>query len=244
MIGALGSTTGAPGVRMFRIIIANAKGGCGKTTLATNLAAFFAGQGRRSVIVDCDPQGSSAAWGQERPATVPPVGVVRGGDAQGLAAGWSLRIPAGTEYLVVDTPAGFRDNQLVQLTRLAQVMLVPVLPSALDLRATLAFLESVRRIPEVRSGALRIGVVANRVRDRTLAARELAVALAGLEQPQLVRLRDSQRYVQLAAAGLSVFDAKRDVEAHRSDWVPLLGWLLRRSGSASTSARAERPVAV
>lgn len=223
---------------MFRVIVANAKGGCGKTTIATNIAGFFARQGRRTAIIDCDPQGSAAAWCADRPAEMPAVAAVRCAEAHGLAAGWSLRIPAGTEYLVVDTPAGFRENQLAQLTRLAQVMLVPVLPSALDLRATLAFLDGVRRMPEVRGGSLRVGLVANRVRDRTLAARELSAALAGLDQPQLVRLRDSQRYVQLAAAGLSLFDAARDVAAHRSDWVPLLGWLLRRPPAGATALAA------
>ncbi len=227
---------------MFRVIVANAKGGCGKTTIATNLAGFFACQGRRTAIVDCDPQVSASAWCAQRPATRPTVTAVRCADAHGLAAGWSLRVPPGTEYLIVDTPAGFRENQLGQLTRLAQVMLVPVLPSVLDLRATLNFLEGVRRLPEVRCGTLRVGLIANRVRDRTLAARELSAALADLGQPQLVRLRDSQRYVQLAAAGLSLFDTARDLEAHRSDWVPLLGWMLRRpQAGAATSLTPEAP---
>src|SRR5690348_7621604 len=152
---------------MFRILIANSKGGCGKTTLTTSLAGCYARSGKRTTLVDCDPQGSSLAWCGLRAAHLPPIHALASNDpTYGLSAGWLLRIPATTEVLLIDTPAGLRAHEFERFARHADVVLVPVVPSPIDLRATLAFLDTVRKLAEVRSGRLRVALVANRLRER------------------------------------------------------------------------------
>lgn len=215
---------------MFRILIANSKGGSGKTTLTTTLAGHFARAGRATTLVDCDPQGSSLAWSQLRGAQRAPVRTLASNDpAHGLGSGWVLRLPSDTQILLIDTPAGLRSHEFVPFARHADVLLVPVVPSPLDLRATLGFLDGVRRLPEVRQGLLRVCLIANRLRERTVAARDLDAALQRLTQTCLIRVRDSQVYVRLAAAGMSLFDDDASAtRSHREDWAPLLEWLAQR----------------
>lgn len=215
---------------MFRILIANSKGGCGKTTLTTSLAGHYARSGRRTTLVDGDPQGSSLAWCRQRPSHLAPVHAIASGDpAHGLHAGWLLRIPANTEVLLLDTPAGLKMHELERFARHADVLLVPVVPSAIDLRATLAFLDGIRRLPEVRAGRLRVALAANRVRERTRSAHQLDATLERLTEAALVRVRDSQVYVAAAESGRSLFDDDSSAaRPHRDDWQALLDWLARR----------------
>lgn len=222
---------------MFRILISNSKGGCGKTTLTTSLAGYFARSGRRTTLIDCDPQGSSLAWCGQRAAHLPPVQSLASNDpAYGLSSGWVLRIPANTEVLLIDTPAGLRSHELAQFARHADALVIPVVPSPIDLRATLGFIDMVRRLDEVRKGRLRVAMIANRLRARTLSARQLDATLDRLTEAAIIRVRDSQLYVGLADHGQSVFDNdSKAVLAHREDWTPLLGWLERRA--AETRAR-------
>jgi chromosome partitioning protein len=229
---------------MHRIVVANAKGGCGKSLVATSLAGFFAHHGRKTTLVDCDPQQASAAWCADRPRNLPAIAAISVSDPTfGIGAGLALRVPPATEFLLIDTPAGLRSHQLSQLTRNAGVLLVPVVPSATDLRVTAGFLQSLHSLPEVRSGALRVGIVANRVRERTLAARALSAGLDKLARAALVRIRDSQVYVNLAASGRSVFDDPgTSAREHRGDWLPLLGWLLN-PGRPTLSADLLLPAA-
>lgn len=224
---------------MFRILIANSKGGSGKTTVTTTLAGHYARSGRRTSLVDCDPQGSSLAWSQLRGAQRAPLRALAGGDpVHGLGAGWVLRLPSDTQVLLIDTPAGLRAHEFTQFARHADVLLVPVVPSPLDLRATLAFLDVVRRLPEVRRGSLRVGLIANRVRERTVAARELDASLMRLTQTCLVRIRDSQRYLHLAAAGMSLLeDDSSASRGPREDWLALLDWLAQREQDCRRDAK-------
>ncbi|HEY6940786.1 ParA family protein [Dokdonella sp.] len=216
---------------MFRILVANSKGGCGKTTLTTNLAGCYARSGKRTTLVDCDPQGSSLAWCGLRAAHLPPIHALASNDpTYGLSAGWLLRIPASTEVLLIDTPAGLRAHEFERFARHADAVLVPVVPSSIDLRATLAFLDTVRKLADVRSGRLRVALVANRLRERTNSARQLDATLERLTQAAMIRVRDSQTYVGLAETGLSVFDDNGgQARSHREDWAPLLQWLERRA---------------
>jgi chromosome partitioning protein len=216
---------------MFRILIANSKGGCGKTTLTTNLAAYFASQGRQTTLFDCDPQASSMAWCQQRPAHAAPVHALAGNDpSRGLSPGWMLRIPPTTEILLIDTPAGLRGHEFDQFARHADALVVPVVPSSIDLRATLSFIDMVRKRDEVRKGRLHVSMIANRLRERTLSAQQLDSTLGRLTTAAMIRVRDSQIYVALAERGQSVFDSEnKAILAHRADWTPLLNWLAWRA---------------
>jgi chromosome partitioning protein len=216
---------------MFRILIANSKGGCGKTTVTSSLAGYFARSGKRTTLVDCDPQGSALAWSRQRAAHLAPVHAYASNDpAYGLSAGWLLRVPANTEVLLIDTPAGLRAHEFQQFARHADVLVIPVVPSPIDLRATLVFIDGVRKLPEVRSGRLRVAMIANRLRPRTNSAKQLDAALERLTQAAIIRVRDSQTYVGLADSGRSVFDDDTQAtRSHREDWEPLLQWLAKRA---------------
>lgn len=221
---------------MFRILVANSKGGCGKTTLTTSLAGYFARSGRRTTLIDCDPQGSSLAWCEQRAAHLSPVHALASNDpTYGLSSGWVLRIPANTEVLLIDTPAGLRSHEFSQFARHADALVIPVVPSPIDLRATLGFIDMVRKLDEVRKGRLRVAMVANRLRARTVSARQLDATLDRLTEAAMIRVRDSQIYVGLADHGQSVFDNdSKAILAHREDWTPLLNWLERRAAEAKT----------
>jgi chromosome partitioning protein len=230
---------------MFRILVANSKGGCGKTTLTTMLAGYFARSGRRTTLVDCDPQASSLAWCGLRAAHLPRVHALASNDpTHGLSAGWMLRVPPTTQVMLIDTPAGLRAHEFERFARHADALVIPVVPSPIDLRATLAFFDMVRKLPEVRGGRLRIALVASRLRQRTRAAKHLEATLDRLTQAAKIRVRDSQVYVALAENGRSLFDDdSRAALPHREDWAPLLEWLeklasLQTQGNVTPISRA------
>jgi len=202
------------------IMIVNPKGGCGKTTLATNLAGCFASQGARVTLVDCDPQASSLAWLSARPGNRPTI--------NGLA-GWndlaSLK-PRRCDVLVMDAPAGVHGKPLKALLKQVQTVLVPVLPSPIDIRAASRFINELLEARRVIRGKVRVGVVANRVRERTLIAQTLGHFLHSLQVPFLTSLRDSQNYIRAADRGLSIAELAPFMVAYdRVQWEPLLRWL-------------------
>lgn len=212
---------------MQRILIASSKGGCGKTTMTTNLAVAYARIGRRVVVLDCDHQGSTLEWAKARGQSGPAVPVIPSPDnGQGSTIAWSLKIPPGTQIALVDTPAGLRRNQIAELVRRCDTIVVPVVPSAIDIRATLPFLAELKQVQAVRTGAVRVALVANRLRERTVAARELRALGAELPFPLVAAIRDSQAYVLAATLGRGVFDyATAATQDYRDDWQPLLHWL-------------------
>ena len=234
---------------MFRVLVANSKGGSGKTTLTCNLAGYFAHSGRRVALVDCDPQGSSLAWCGLRAAHLPPIHAISGDDpVHGLRGSWLLRLPATTDIVLIDTPAGLRSHEFAQFARHADVIVIPVVPSAIDLRATLAFIDLVGKQPEVRQGLLRLALVANRLRARTVAARTLDATLERLTRFAVARVRDSQVYVGHSATGLTLYDDNgTSSRSHREDWAPLTEWLEARAadraprGTVTPLAAARRP---
>jgi chromosome partitioning protein len=206
---------------MRTIMIMNAKGGCGKTTLATNIAAWFADEGARVALADFDPQGSSLDWLEARKdyEGIP--------DIQALDATQGLPRPAkGTDYLIMDAPAGTHGKEINAMLRQVQSLIVPVLPSPIDMRACRRFLEELLRSGRVSRQQTRLAVVANRVRENTLIYKQLDEFLGHLELPFLTHLRESQNYIRSAESGLGLFEmAPSMVWQDVPQWDPILEWL-------------------
>ena len=207
---------------MKTILVACSKGGVGKTTIATHLAAHAALAGRRTVLADADPQGSSLRWAERRAgldSAVLPV------DASRHKA-WRLRVPEDADQVVIDAPAGAMADDLDEVLEIADAVVVPVQPSALDIEASVRFLESLGRHPRVRKGKLRVGLVGNRLKPNTNASQQAMEVLRGWPFPLVAQLRDSQAYVMLVGFGKSLFDYhSAQVRDHQADWQPLLQWL-------------------
>jgi chromosome partitioning protein len=209
---------------MLTTLVASSKGGCGKSTVVTQLAAHWAQVGQRTAIVDADRQGSSFRWATLRPATVPGVLGLEGGRRA------LNKLPADTQQLLIDTPAGAGVRELEPYLEMADVLLVPVLPSSFDLHATLGFLDELQAIPRIRRGKLPVALVGNRLKPWTHASQDAIVELADSAPfPVVAQLRDSQAYVLLSALGKGIFDYQSEqVRNHQQDWKPLLRWIKRQ----------------
>ncbi len=201
------------------IAIANPKGGVGKSTLATNLAGALAQRGHWVMLGDLDRQQSARQWLGIRPPQVAPI------------SGWTIREgsdvvrpPRGTTHAVIDSPAGLRGKRLDALMKMADYLLVPLQPSLFDIQATHAFLTELQQHP--RYGRVKIGLVAMRVKDHTIALGRLHEFVATLPAPMITALRDTQNYVHLAASGLTIWDvAPGRVERDLAQWAPLMDWI-------------------
>ena len=209
---------------MLTVLVACSKGGCGKSTLVTQLAAHWAQAGQNTAIVDADRQGSSFRWAALRPDNVPGVLAFEGGRRS------LQKLPPDTRQLLIDTPAGSRERDLEPYLEQADVLLVPVLPSSFDLHATLGFLDELRSINRVHRGKLPVGLVANRLKPWTHASQDAVNQLAEQSPfPVVAQLRDSQAYVLLSALGKGIFDYQSEqVRNHQQDWKPLLRWTKRQ----------------
>ena len=206
---------------MRTIMVMNAKGGCGKTTLATNVATWFADDGARVAIADLDPQRSSLDWlDARRDYTGIP-------DIQGIdGAGKAVRPPRGTDFLVYDVPAATHGRAVTDLLRRVETILLPVLPSPIDIRAARRFLEELLSSGRVSTGRTRIGIVANRVREHTVIYHRLEEFLGHLGLPVLGHLRESQNYIRAAERGLGIFElAPSLVYQDVVLWDPIIDWL-------------------
>jgi chromosome partitioning protein len=208
------------------ILVANPKGGSGKTTVATNVAGFLAGKRQRVVLADEDPQQSSSQWLARRPALFP---TVRGAPAERR----DLR-EIHPHYVVIDSRAGLHGEQLRDEIRRADIMLVPVTPSAFDMAAAARFLAQIAEYKAVKGGELAVALVGNRVDARTHSAAELDAFRQGSDFPVIAHLRDTQVYVHCARDGASVFDLPRSrAEADWEQWRPLTRWLARQARAAA-----------
>ncbi len=208
---------------MKTVLVASSKGGVGKTTIATHLAAHAALGGQRTVLVDADPQGSSTRWAERRAGLDSAVLPIDG--SRKHKTSWKA-VPEDAERVVIDAPAGAHPENLEVYLEHADALVVPVLPSALDIDATVPFLNAVARHPRVRRGQLRVGLVGNRLRPWTNASRQAVELLEQWPYPVVAQLRDSQAYVVLVGLGKSLFDyGSAQVRDHQADWQPLLKWL-------------------
>jgi chromosome partitioning protein len=200
------------------VVVANPKGGVGKTTVATNIAGWFASQGRQVMLGDADRQQSSRLWLHLRPPEARPI------------TSWDVdrdkiaKPPKGTTHVVLDTPAGLHGKLMDHTLRIADKVIVPLAPSVFDIFATRAFLDELAE--HRKAGRMQVGIVGTRVDQRTIAADKLQEFTHSLGLPVLGYLRPTQNYVHLAARGLTLFDlAPGKVERDLEQWRGITHWL-------------------
>ena len=201
------------------ILVLNPKGGCGKTTLAVNIASFYANQGKSVVLADFDVQASSMEWLQARSEKYPPI--------VGMAA-WKeeLHIPKGTEYLIMDAPAAVHGKEVTELVKRAESVVIPVLPSPIDIRAAVHFIHDILLVGRVSRQVTKLAVVANRVRENTLVYHKLQLFLKRLDIPFIATLRDTQNYIRAAERGIGIFEMAPSLVGHDLEqWKSLTRWL-------------------
>jgi chromosome partitioning protein len=200
------------------IVVANPKGGVGKTTLSTNVAGYYAARGHAVMLGDVDRQQSARTWLAMRPSGLPRI------------ASWEtthddiVRPPKGTTHVVLDTPAGLHGRRLDEVMKLADKVLIPLQPSIFDIHATHDFVRQL--LAHKRSAKVTLAIVGMRTREGTIATDQLRSFLEGVHVPLLGFLRDTQNYIHLAARGLTLWDVastrfERDVE----QWEPIVRWL-------------------
>jgi chromosome partitioning protein len=232
---------------MQKIVILNSKGGSGKTTVATNLAACCSTLGNRRVaLMDLDPQGSATRWLRKRPKeSISIHGIAAFERSASVTRTFQLRVPPERDTLIVDTPAAIDPHTLPEVTRGAHAILVPVMPSEIDIHATAKCVADLLLIAKVRRSEGRLGSVANRVRSNTLVSQSLMRFLSSLDIPLVATLRDSQNYLRSAELGIGISELPRwQGLPDLNEWERLLEWLQGRvpapaprgSGAAITNA--------
>ncbi len=223
---------------MQRIVVLNPKGGSGKTTLAINLAAYFATRGDNTLLIDRDPQGSATRWLRKRKAPQPVItGIATFEHDARTTRSWQMRVPDGTQKIVVDSPAAVEARLLPELTRDANKVIVPVLPSDIDIHAASRCIADLLLVAKIKRVENRIGVIANRVRKNTLMFQSLMRFLEKLEIPVIATIRDSQNYVRAAEQGVGIHEMKALPGQGRHDPV---GDAAGLAGARARAGRATR----
>ena len=205
---------------MRHIMVLNAKGGCGKSTLATNIASYFATEGANVALADYDPQRSCLDWLDRRPDNRPEI--------HGVAAfeDGLRHVPRSADLVVADAPARSHGKELTDLVRHAETIVVPVLPSTIDMQATTTFLKELQDVGKVQRKQARIGALANRVRDNTLIFDDLDEYLTKARVPYVAALREAQNYVRAYTRGLGIFELPEYLAwPDWDEWEPLTSWL-------------------
>ncbi len=205
---------------MRHIMVLNAKGGCGKSTLATNIASYFATEGAVVALADYDPQRSSLDWLARRPENRPTIAGIAGFE-DGLR-----HAPRNADFLIIDAPARSHGAELTDLVKHAETIVVPVLPSTIDMQATTTFLEELRGVSKVAKKQAKIAAVANRVRDNTLIFDDLDEYLTKAKIPYVAALREAQNYVRAYTRGIGIFELPEYLAwPDWDEWEPLTAWL-------------------
>jgi chromosome partitioning protein len=205
---------------MRHILVTNAKGGCGKSTIATSLAAYFASEGYATALADFDPQASALSWLEQRPADYAPITGVAGFES-GLK-----NVPRNSEYVIIDSPAGSYGKNLTELVRKAETIVVPVLPSPIYIKAAERFVEELLSISKVADKKAKAALVANRVRENTLIFEELDSVLSRLKVPYVAQFREAQNYNRDYQRGLGVHELPQYLAwPDWEQWDPLIEWL-------------------
>jgi chromosome partitioning protein len=204
------------------VVVANPKGGVGKTTVASHIAGYFANQGHRTMLGDIDKQQSSRLWLSQRPEAAVKI------DTWDIHADRIARPPKGTSHVVLDSPAGLHGWRFKESLGLANALVIPIQPSIFDMFATKDFIDDVQDFVKTTKWPhkLHIGLIGTRMDERTLAAEKLLQFVQTLAVPWLGSLRNTQNYLHLAAHGLTVFDvAPSRVEKDLAQWEPICTWL-------------------
>ncbi len=213
---------------ILRVLIANAKGGCGKTTIATNIASHYAAQGKNVRLFDHDAQGSSLQWFRRRGdgyRQIHGVDASRRPDNH-MTRSWQLRVPLETDVVVLDTAAGIEVSELAAMFQENDCLIIPVLPSPIDIHATAHFIKDILLVGKARKKQIRMAVVANRVRKNTLMYHALERFLFTLKIPFVTSLRDTQFYSRAIEDGCGIQELKYPkVKQDQKQWAPLFRWL-------------------
>jgi chromosome partitioning protein len=224
-----------------RIVVLNPKGGSGKTTLAFNLAGYIASTGRKVALVDMDRQGSSTRWLQNRDANHPRIHGIPAGDFDGSGERCVV-VPDDIDFAVIDAPAGLTGKQLSDYTCGAHAILLPVLPSDLDIHAAARLVSDLLLVAQVSRRNGRLAVVANRANERTVAYQQLSNFLDRLSIGVVGTLRDTQNYVWAASNGLSIHEMQRHrVTRDLEQWESVTQWLERCMAKPLTARDLLRP---
>jgi chromosome partitioning protein len=214
---------------MQKILVINSKGGCGKTTLATNIASYFATNQLSTALLDFDPQGSSTRWLKLRSESKPAIygsHVADKKNTTGKTRSFLMSVPAETERVIFDAPARVSAEELNELILQVDVIIIPVLPSSIDIHAVTRFIEELLITGKVRQKGIGVGIVDNRAKKTTRTYRSLERFLKSLKLPFITTLRDTQNYVLAAERGIGVsemWDKRTDND--KEQWEPLMRWL-------------------
>jgi chromosome partitioning protein len=236
-------------MRTNTTLVINPKGGSGKSTVATNLASYFAVNGVPTALMDYDPQGSSLNWLRLRPAHAPKIHGANAAPQKTGLRSIGMHVPPDTQQLIVDAPAGVSGLALQEMLSRAHCILIPVAPSAIDIHATANFIRDLLLTGKIRANNIRLAALANRVRKSNPVYQPLERFLNSLKLPLVTRLSDSDVFLSAAESGLGIFEMDFAVSApERAQVQPIVEWVDRvavipaaRPVAAVAAAVASRP---